>query len=84
MFYSVKEKGYSARERRVTEHDFSRKMEIETRMAEDKEREAQRIAKANEVGSVSMIQKRPATNVVKKIGSSVIRRPLTPKIGRGF
>ena len=84
MFYSVREKGYSAREKRVTENEFNRKMEIETKMAEDKEREARRVAKANEVGPMPLIQKRPATGAVKKFGSSVIKRPLTPKVGRGF
>ena len=53
-------------------------------MAEDKEREARRVAKANEVGPMPLIQKRPATGAVKKFGSSVIKRPLTPKVGRGF
>ncbi|KAH0556864.1 hypothetical protein GP486_005343, partial [Trichoglossum hirsutum] len=50
VFYSVKEKGYSAREKRVTEMEFSRKMEIETKMAEDREREATR-AKSEEMKS---------------------------------
>ncbi|KFY26694.1 hypothetical protein V491_01212, partial [Pseudogymnoascus sp. VKM F-3775] len=43
VFYSVKEKGYSAREKRVTEVEFNRKMEIETQMAEDKKREEERL-----------------------------------------
>ncbi|WEW58870.1 DEAH-box RNA helicase prp16 [Emydomyces testavorans] len=40
VFYSIKEKGYSARERRVTEHEFNRRMEIEAQMAADRERAA--------------------------------------------
>ncbi|KAI9887059.1 MAG: DEAH-box RNA helicase prp16 [Watsoniomyces obsoletus] len=35
VFYSVKEKGYSAREKRVTEQEYNRKWEIEAKMAED-------------------------------------------------
>jgi pre-mRNA-splicing factor ATP-dependent RNA helicase DHX38/PRP16 len=47
VFYSVKEKGYSARDRRVVETEFNRKMEIESKMAEDKARdEARRKAEA--------------------------------------
>ncbi|GLA59707.1 DEAH-box RNA helicase prp16 [Aspergillus tubingensis] len=64
VFYSVKEKGYSQRERRITEQEFNRRVEIETQMAADRERaaaEKQREAERNdptrrrkeiEVGSV--------------------------------
>ncbi len=39
VFYSIKEKGWSAREKRVvTETEFNRKMEIEAQMAEDHQR----------------------------------------------
>ena len=83
VFYSVKEKGYSAREKRVTEHEFNRKMEIETKMAEDKDREAQRIAKVAEASKASV--KRPATSAVKRVATQgAVRRPLTPRVGRGF
>lgn len=44
VFYSIKEKGYSARDKRVTEREFNRKAELEAKMAEDKAREEQRIA----------------------------------------
>lgn len=82
VFYSVKEKGYSAREKRVTEHEFNRKMEIETNMAEDKEREAQRIARAAEAGTVV---KRPVTSAVKRVAAQgAVKRPLTPRVGRPF
>ena len=57
-------------------------MEIETKMAEDKEREAQRIAKATEPG---VAVKRPLTSAVKRIAThGAAKRPLTPRIGRGF
>ncbi|EDN08092.1 pre-mRNA splicing factor ATP-dependent RNA helicase prp16 [Histoplasma mississippiense (nom. inval.)] len=48
VFYSIKEKGYSARERRVTEHEFNRRMEIEAQMAADRERAAEQKRKAAE------------------------------------
>lgn len=79
----MKEKGYSAREKRVTEHEYNRKMEIETQMAEDKEQEAQRVAKAADVSKLAT--SRPATAAIKRIATQgAVKRPLTPRIGRGF
>ncbi|MCJ1411582.1 DEAH-box RNA helicase prp16 [Ptychographa xylographoides] len=83
VFYSVKEKGYSAREKRVTEHEFNRKMEIEAQMAEDKEREAQKVAKLAD--TLKSAVRRPTTTAIKRIATQgAVKRPLTPKIGRGF
>ncbi|KAL8961246.1 MAG: hypothetical protein Q9193_002172 [Seirophora villosa] len=82
VFYSLKEKGYSAREKRVTEHEFNRKMEIETRMAEDKEREVQRIAKVNDAAETNV--KRPMTAVRRVATQGAVKRPMTPRVGRGF
>lgn len=79
----MKEKGYSAREKRVTEHEFSRKMEIEAQMAEDKEREAQRLAR--EADSSKTAVRRPTTSVIKRVATQgAVKRPLTPRVGRGF
>lgn len=51
-------------------------------MAEDKEREAQRIAKAAELG---VAVKRPVMAAVKRVATQgAVKRPLTPRIGRGF
>ncbi|KAI1428260.1 P-loop containing nucleoside triphosphate hydrolase protein [Xylaria sp. FL1777] len=72
VFYSVKEKGYSAREKRVTETEFNRKIEIEAKMAEDKKRqeEQQRIEKEKSV-------KKPAVEKTKKIiTSGAVKKPL--------
>lgn len=78
----MKEKGYSAREKRVTENEFNRKMEIEAKMAEDKEREAQRIAKIEMLGTPV---KRPVTSAIKRVSTQgAVKRPLTPRVGRGF
>jgi len=82
VFYSVKEKGYSAREKRITEHEFNRKLEIETKMAEDKEREAQRLAKVAEAGKATV--KRPVTSSVRRVATGPVKRPSTPKMSRGF
>ena len=79
----MKEKGYSAREKRVTEHEFNRKMEIEAQMAEDKEREAQRLAR--EANDSKPVLNRPMTSAVKRVATQgAVKRPLTPRIGRGF
>ena len=80
VFYSVKEKGYSAREKRVTEVEFNRKMEIEAKMAEDKLREERRI----ENESTKMARK-PLIPTVKKIASrGAVKRPVGKRPGRGF
>ena len=48
VFYSIKEKGYSAKEKRVTELEFNKKAELEAQMEEDRLREAGRAAAADE------------------------------------
>ena len=59
-------------------------MEIEAKMAEDKEREARRLAK--ETGDKAQAAvKRPLTSVVKRIATQgAVKRPMTPRVGRGF
>lgn len=80
VFYSVKEKGFSAREKRVTEVEYSRKMEIEAKMAEDKEKERLRL----EMESVKMAKK-PDQIAVKKVSThGAVRKPIVRRPGRGF
>ena len=58
-------------------------MEIEAQMAEDKEREAQRIAKLEDTPRTAV--KRPVTSAIKRIATQgAVKRPLTPRVGRGF
>lgn len=57
-------------------------MEIEAQMAEDKEMEAQRIAKANDTPEAKM--KRPMTAVRRVATQGAVKRPMTPRVGRGF
>jgi len=83
VFYSVKEKGYSAREKRVIEVEFNRKMEIEAKMLEDKLKEEKRVYDEG-----NKLAKRPTavTSVVKKPAShSAVKRAVAkrPK-ARGF
>ncbi len=84
VFYSIKEKGYSAREKRVTEIEFNRKAELEAKMAEDKEREARRLA-LEENGPRSVIKK-PGLGVSKKVVATdgVVKKPIIKRMGRGF
>ena len=42
VFYSIKEKGFSARDKKVHETEWSRKMELEQKMEEDRQREKAR------------------------------------------
>ncbi len=82
VFYSVKEKGYSAREKRIIETEFNRKMEIEAKMADDKKRHEES-ARAEEDRAARKTTTQAA--VVKKIvvqGS--VKRPVVKKKGRGF
>lgn len=69
VFYSVKEKGYSQRERRVTELEFNRRMEIEAQIAADRERATADKQREQERNDPSR-RKREV-----EVGSSVVRRP---------
>lgn len=60
-------------------------MEIETQMAADKEREAQRLAKVGESRKPLTAVRKPATAFVRRTGTNgMVKRPLTPRVGRGF
>jgi pre-mRNA-splicing factor ATP-dependent RNA helicase DHX38/PRP16 len=72
VFYSIKEKGYSARDKRVTEREFNRKAELEAKMAEDKEREERRIA---EEESGPLIKKAVVAKKKEDV-DGVVKRPV--------
>ncbi|KXH66905.1 helicase associated domain-containing protein [Colletotrichum salicis] len=85
VFYSVKEKGYSVRDKRITETEFNRKMEIEAKMAEDKKREADRVEAEKE-----RLERRrtgggsAAVAGGKKIVThGAVRKPVIKRRGRG-
>jgi len=81
VFYSVKEKGYSAREKRVTETEINRKMEIEAQMAEDKRRHEEKL-KADEE---RIVKKKVVADKAKKIVTSgAVKKPVVKRKGRGF
>ncbi len=84
VFYSVKEKGYSAREKRVTETEFNRRMEIEAQMAEDKRRHEEKL-RAEEERASNKKSKKAGPGVEKKIiKSGAVKKPVAKRKARGF
>lgn len=81
VFYSVKEKGYSARHKRITETEFNRKMEIEAKMAEDKQREVDR-QHAEEERAV--VKKKVPSDSKKFVTQGAVKKPVIKRRGRGF
>ncbi|KAI0176418.1 P-loop containing nucleoside triphosphate hydrolase protein [Hypoxylon sp. FL1284] len=81
VFYSIKEKGYSAREKRITETEFNRRMEIEAKMAEDKQRYEEQKKQEEERAA-----KKPAgaDKGKKIIQSGAVKKPVIKRKGRGF
>ena len=80
VFYSVKERGYSARDKRIVETEFNRKVEIEAKMAEDKQRDEER--KEAEAERVSKKKKDKAEGK-KYVTQGAVRRPVVKRRG-GF
>ncbi|KAF1975869.1 P-loop containing nucleoside triphosphate hydrolase protein [Bimuria novae-zelandiae CBS 107.79] len=76
VFYSIKEKGYSARDKRVTEIEFNRKAELEAQMAEDKAQEEQRLAEE----AAGPVIKRPGVGAKKAQVDGIVKKPV---IGKG-
>jgi pre-mRNA-splicing factor ATP-dependent RNA helicase DHX38/PRP16 len=77
VFYSIKEKGYSARDKRVTEIEFNRKAELEAKMAEDKAREEKRIA--DEENGPLVKKAIMGSKKVKESEEGVVKRPVIGK-----
>ncbi|PNS20896.1 hypothetical protein CAC42_2827 [Sphaceloma murrayae] len=81
VFYSVKEKGYSLKNKRATESEFNKRLEIEAKMAEDREREKQRKKMEEEK---LLATRKPMASAVKKVtAQGAVRKPVVPK-RRGF
>ena len=73
----------SARDKRVTEREINHKLEIETKIAEDKEKEEQRLVEVAE--SQQSAAKKPLNGIVKKITTQgAVRRPVVSRMGRRF
>lgn len=81
VFYSVKEKGYSIRDKRITETEFNRKMEIEAKMADDKRREEER----KQMEEERTVKKTKVVGEGKKfVTQGAVKKPLVKRRGRGF
>ena len=87
VFYSVKEKGYSARDRRVTESEFNRRVEIEAQMADDKRRHDEKLraeeerAAGKKAGGAAAADKDKEKKIVK---SGAVKKPVVKRKARGF
>ncbi|TDZ22207.1 Pre-mRNA-splicing factor ATP-dependent RNA helicase prp16 [Colletotrichum orbiculare MAFF 240422] len=88
VFYSVKEKGYSVREKRTIETEFNRKMEIEAKMADDKKREEDRLAAEAERAAKKRSGGAGAAAVAaigkKIVTHGAVRKPVIKRRGRGI
>lgn len=83
VFYSIREKGYSVREKRFTETEFNRKMEIEAKMAEDRQREQERLQE--EANQREAKRKSGTAGPGKKfITKGAVRKPVVRRRGRGI
>lgn len=80
VFYSVKERGYSARDKRIVETEFNRKVEIEAKMAEDKQRDEERKEAEAERSSK---KKKDKVEGKKYVTQGAVRRPVVKRRG-GF
>jgi pre-mRNA-splicing factor ATP-dependent RNA helicase DHX38/PRP16 len=79
VFYSIKEKGYSARDRQITETEFNRRVEIEAKMAEDRER--QELQKAAEQRNSTRRSEAKLTKAKKASSNGVVVKPNRKKFG---
>ncbi|KAH6663452.1 pre-mRNA-splicing factor ATP-dependent RNA helicase prp16, partial [Verticillium dahliae] len=75
------EKGYSMRDKRITETEFNRKMEIETQMADDRRRQQEQMAAEQERDS----RKKTLSGPVKKVVTQgAVKKPVIKRKGRNF
>lgn len=81
VFYSLKSKEYSSKEKRVIEGEFNRKMQIEAQMAADKVQEELRRQREEEEETLLLRGKQKTGGaVVKKMGSNgVVKKPIVPR-----
>ncbi|KAJ4295738.1 hypothetical protein N0V88_004440 [Collariella sp. IMI 366227] len=75
------EKGYSAREKRITETEFNRKMEIEAQMAADKKRAEDKMRDEEEL---TLVKKVGPVKGKKTVTSGAVVKPVRKRAGRGF
>ncbi|PFH56763.1 hypothetical protein XA68_16035 [Ophiocordyceps unilateralis] len=81
VFYSIREKGYSAREKRTTETEFNRRMEIEAKMAEDKRRQVEQLQAEAERATARV---KAVDGGKKFVTQGAVKKPVVRRRGRGF
>ena len=80
VFYSLKSKEYSRKEKRVVEGEFNRKMEIEKQMQVEAEQEEEKLRGEEEKERILAGRVKKSNGVVKKTGSSgVVRKPMVAR-----
>jgi pre-mRNA-splicing factor ATP-dependent RNA helicase DHX38/PRP16 len=86
VFYSIKEKGYSAREKRITEVEFSRKAELEAQMEEDRLKEEDRVKREQDQWRLNVKSngavKKEEKSKIEEVGE--VRKPVIRRKGRAF
>ncbi|KAK7737501.1 DEAH-box RNA helicase prp16 [Cytospora paraplurivora] len=82
VFYSVKEKGYSARDKKVIETEFNKKMEIEAQMAEDKRKQEERLAEEERPKDSGEVN--GAGTKKKIVTSGAVKKPVVKRRGGGM
>lgn len=77
VFYSLKSKEYSTREKRVIEGEFNKKMEIERQMQVEAEAEEERLKDEAEKERILMGRaKKPGVTVKKSGSNGVVKKPV--------
>ena len=84
VFYSVKEKGFSIRHKRITETEFNRKMEIEAKMADDKRRDDERKQQEEERSARGKTKTGAASDAKKIVTQGAVKKPVIKRRGRAF
>lgn len=77
VFYSLKSKEYSSRDKKMIEGEFNRRMEIEQRMKEQSLAEEERLKEEEERERILAGRAKRSGTVVKKTGSNgVVKKPV--------
>ncbi|KEF54856.1 adenosinetriphosphatase [Exophiala aquamarina CBS 119918] len=85
VFYSLKSKEYSSKDKRIIESEFNRKMEIETHMAEERAKDERRQKEEEEKEKLLAGRPKSSGVMIKKSGSNgVVKKPVIPRRRMGF
>ncbi|CBX95601.1 similar to pre-mRNA-splicing factor ATP-dependent RNA helicase prp16 [Plenodomus lingam JN3] len=84
VFYSIKEKGYSKRDKKIVEIEFNKRAELEAKMARDREDEERRLRNEEEggVSAAKVASVKKGGVGAEADGDGVVKRPVKKKFGR--